>query len=125
MSDREIPEPYPYWKSKDTSPFSLRCREIDIAAENITSADEFIQNALADEQLSKDYGGFAFFKKPNKSQINDGICPAYVGHWNGGLVSSVVCSLAPQQLHVYCELKLCEKGRRVYCPIWKERGNEN
>lgn len=123
MADKQLPAPYPYWNSTSDCPYSMRCREIDVAVENAKNADDFIQNALAEEQLSDEHK-LAFFHKPKKSQIAEDICPAYVGHWNGGSVSSIVCSFAPSQLHDYCELKLCEKGRRAYCPIWKERGTK-
>lgn len=121
----KMPEPYPCWKSTSTCPYSLRCREIDEAAGLVADPEVFAQLAVAYEQLTECHDpevGFVFFQKPTARQKSEGICPAYAGHWNGGPRSSVACSLTELQLHDYCELKFCEKGRNVYCPIWKAKG---
>ncbi len=129
MTDH-LPEPYPRTSGGKPSPFSLRCDEIDAAALLIRDPDAFAEAAKGDRVLSPDARHCSeehgFFEKPNGPFIahftEEGGCPAFKGSLNGGSVSTVLCALTDVQLHIYCEEKFCKKGRKVYCPIWRAKG---
>ena len=122
----DIPAPYPCRKSPPDCPYTIRCWEIDDAADLIRSADAFAYAAIADEQLQEIRDpkvGFVFLDdKPNRRFLEEGGCPAYAGLLNGGSRSSVLCRLADVQLHGYIQWKFCRSGRKIYCPIWREKG---
>lgn len=118
---RDLPEPYPCGKSNWDCPYTRRCAEIDAAAELITDPDAFAAEVAEDPQLSTEAPA-VFFEKPNKAFTSDGGCPAYAGMLNSGCPATVVCRLVDLQLHSYLEVKFCEKGRNVYCPIWRAKG---
>ena len=133
MSEKNLPPPYPRQPTEGkASPFSLRCDEIDAAALLIRDPDTFAEAAKSDRVLSTEADfhspEHAFFEKPDGPFIRhfaeeDG-CPAFRGLLNAGSTASVLCALTEVQLHDYCQLKFCEKGRRVYCPIWRAKGKE-
>lgn len=122
-----LPEPYPCGKSQSLSPVSIRCKEIDEAALLIRDAAAFARAAIADKQLveTRDPAiGHCFLDdKPNRAFLEAGGCPAYHGTLNAGSRAAVLCGLADVQLSDYCYWKFCMKGRKVYCPIWREKGN--
>ena len=124
----DLPAPYPCRKSPPNSPVTIRCWEIDDAAELICSADAFARAAIADEQLAETNDpkvGFVFLDdKPNRRFLEEGGCPAFAGCLNGGSRASVLCRLADVQLHDYLQWKFCRSGRKVYCPIWREKGEK-
>lgn len=119
MSENKIP---PYPRKPDMhpgSPWSLRCDEIDEAAE-LLDAEGFVQVAAAKLQINVDGYPLAITYPPTKRQIAEGICPLYDGHTNtGGADSVMLCKGCGKQLHLYVETKLCEQGRKIYCPIWR------
>ena len=130
MDEKNLPSPYPRQPSTRPSPFTLRCDEIDDAAELIHDPDAFAEAAKGDRVLRTDASihdpEHAFFEKPDGPYIRhfteeDG-CPAFRGVLNAGSTANVLCALTDVQLHDYCQLKFCEKGRRVYCPIWQAKG---
>lgn len=127
MDKKILPPPYPRMAHSKPSPFTLRCDEIDDAAELIRDPDAFAEAAKGDRVLSvDDTTCYCFLEKPDGLYIRhfteeDG-CPAFKGILNAGSTSNVLCRLTDVQLHIYCSLKFCEKGRRVYCPIWREKG---
>ena len=122
------PAPYPCRKAPPNCPYTIRCWEIDGAAELIRSAAAFAQAAIADEQLqeiSDPKVGFVFLDdKPNRRFHEEGGCPAFAGLLNSGSRASVLCQLADVQLHDYIQEKFCRLGRNVYCPIWREKGDQ-
>lgn len=119
MGEKVI-QPYPRKPDMHPgSPWSLRCDEIDEAAE-LLDAEGFAQVAAARLQVNLDGHPCAFFVSPNKRQLSEGICPLYEGHINtGGADSVMLCKGCGKQLHLYVETKLCEQGRKIYCPIWR------
>lgn len=119
VSDKTI-APYPRKPDMHPgSPWSLRCDEIDEAAE-LLDAEGFVQVVAAKLQINVDGYPLAFFHPPSKRQIAEDICPLYEGHINtGGCDSVMVCGGCGKQLHLYVETKLCEQGRKIYCPIWR------
>jgi len=103
------------------SPWDLECDELDEAAE-LLDAEGFMQVATAKLQINVDGYPLAYFHPPSKRQIVEGICPLYEGHINtGGADSVMICKGCGKQLHLYVETKLCEQGRKIYCPIWRGR----
>lgn len=103
------------------SPWDLECDELDEAAE-LLDAEGFMQVATAKLQINVDGYPLAYFHPPSKRQIAEGICPLYEGHINtGGADSVMICNGCGKQLHLYVETKLCEQGRKIYCPIWRNR----
>ena len=129
MDEKTLPPPYPRMAHSKPSPFTLRCDEIDDAAELIHDPDAFAEAAKGDRVLSEgDTSCYCFLEKPDGPYIRhfteeDG-CPAFRGLLNAGSTANVLCALTDVQLHDYCQLKFCEKGRRVYCPIWRAKGND-
>ena len=129
--EKKLPPPYPIRSDRGMSPFCIRCNEIDVAALLIRDAETFAAAAHSDkvlEETNDPAKGFCFLEKPDGPELRgftreDG-CPAFRGILNAGSTSSVLCALTAQQLHSYCSLKFCEKGRRVYCPIWREKGEK-
>ena len=126
---KQLPPPYPIRPDRDLCPFTIRCNEIDEAALLIRDSEAFAAAARSDEVLEESEAPFCFLEKPDGPYIRnfskeDG-CPAFRGVLNAGSTSSVVCALTEQQLHSYCQVKFCEKGRRVYCPIWLEKGDQD
>ena len=127
--EKALPPPYPIRPDRYLSPFCIRCNEIDEAALLIRDAVAFAKAAHSDEVLvetSDPAQGVCFLEKPDGPYLRgftqeDG-CPAFRGILNAGGTSSVLCALTEVQLHTYCSVKFCEKGRRVYCPIWREKG---
>lgn len=119
MSENKIP-PYPRNRVMyNGSPWDLECDELDEAAE-LLDAEGFAQVATARLQVNLDGHPCAFFVSPTKRQISEGICPLYEGHINtGGADSVMLCGGCGKQLHLYVETKLCEQGRKIYCPIWR------
>lgn len=119
MSDKVVP-PYPRNKNMyNGSPWNLECDEIDEAADLLDAAG-FAQVVAAKLQINVEGYPLAFFYPPSKRQIAEGICPLYEGHTNtGGCDSVMVCGGCGKQLHLYVETKLCEQGRKIYCPIWR------
>lgn len=134
----DLPAPYPCGQTTHICPYTLRCREIDEYALLISGAEAFANAAAAEAPLFPSNAPpqvlalaravglpirpAVFWNKPSRRFREEGGCPSYVGHLNGGAESTVVCALVSVQLHDYCELKFCEKGRKVYCPIWREKG---
>lgn len=132
MADEmKLPPPYPIRPDRELCPFTIRCNEIDEAVLLIRDAEAFAAAARSDRVLgatSDPRRGHCFLEEPDGPYIRnfskeDG-CPAFRGVLNAGSTSSVVCALTEQQLHSYCQVKFCEKGRRVYCPIWREKGEK-
>lgn len=129
MADK-LPEPYPVREDRGFSPFELRCSEIDEMALLISDPVAFAEAARGDRVLDPDAAynseAHAFLEKPDGPFIRkfteEGGCPAFRGILNAGSTANVLCDLTPVQLHDYCHLKFCEKGRKVYCPIWRARG---
>lgn len=127
MNDRNLPPPYPRQPSTRPSPFTIRCDEIDDAAEVIHDPDAFAEAAKGDRVLCEgDPSCYCFLEQPDGPYLRhfteeDG-CPAFKGVLNAGSTANVLCALTDVQLHDYCQLKFCEKGRRVYCPIWQAKG---
>lgn len=123
MNEKVVP-PYPRNKIMyNGSPWDLECDEIDEAAE-LLDAEGFVQVVAAKLQINVEGYPLAFFHPPSKRQIEEGICPLYEGHINtGGCDSVMVCGGCGKQLHLYVETKLCEQGRKIYCPIWRARGD--
>lgn len=117
-----LPEPYSCGQGT-LCPYTIRCNEIDDLTLLVRDAGAFAQAAAAERQLSGDRRA-CYFRKPSKRQISEDLCPFFAGSWSDGAVTNVVCSLAPVQLHGYCEIKLCESGRKVYCPIWRRHGGD-
>lgn len=113
-------EPYPCGKSTHICPFTIRCMKIDDAALITHDPDVFARMAIADEQLSEDMPA-VFKDKPGRRFLEAGGCEFFRAHYNGGSRSSLVCALVDVQLHNYVEVKFCEAGRKVYCPIYKAR----
>ena len=132
MCEKKLPPPYPIRPVREFCPYIIRCNEIDEAALLIQDAEAFAAAARSDEVLeviSNPSRGHCFLEKPDGPYLRgftqeDG-CPAFRGMLNAGSTSSVLCALTTQQLHSYCEIKFCEKGRRVYCPIWREKGERD
>lgn len=130
---KQLPSPYPIRPDRALCPFTIRCNEIDEAALLIRDAEAFASAARSDEVLEeicdRPGGRLCFLEKPDGPYIRnfskEGGCPAFRGVLNAGSTSSVVCALTEQQLHSYCQVKFCEKGRRVYCPIWREKGESD
>lgn len=131
MTDN-LPAPYPIRSDRGFSPFERRCAEIDEAAVLISDPAAFAQVAKEDIVLDPDAAfnspTHAFVERPDgwtmrRFTEEDG-CPAFKHSLNAGSVSTVVCTLTDEQLHIYCKLKFCEKGRRVYCPIWRAKGGQ-
>lgn len=118
-------KPAPYKRAENTishfSPFNLACDRIDEAA-LLCDVDGFIAAATADPQLTE--GGFMYFEKPPKRYMEEGGCPYYKGELNGGSRCGVICAAVPQQLHSYVEIKYCSGGRKIYCPIYREKQKE-
>lgn len=127
MADN-LPEPYPILPIRGHSPYELRCSEIDDAAVLIRDPESFALVAKGDRVLSEGDPGHTFLEKPDGPYIRhfseEGGCPAFRGILNAGSTANVVCGLTDVQLHSYCSVKFCEKGRKVYCPIWKARGGQ-
>ena len=129
--EKTLPPPYPIRTDRGLSPFCIRCNEIDEAALLIQDAEAFAAVAHSDEvleEISDPSRGFCFLEEPDGPYIRnfskeDG-CLAFRGVLNAGSTSSVLCALTDVQLHSYCSVKFCEKGRRVYCPIWREKGEK-
>jgi len=120
MDEVKIPAPYPRQISiNPTSPWSLRCDEIDDAVALVKDPDAFAQIAADKEQLVE--GGFVHLEKPKRQFFEGGGCPAFGGILNSGCPANVVCKLTEVQLHGYVEVKLCSAGRNFYCPIWKAK----
>lgn len=128
--DDKWPKPYPISESRGFSPFELRCSEIDEMALLISDPEVFAEAAKGDRVLdpndvhtSEDHG---FLEKPDGPFIRhfteEGGCPAFRGILNAGSTATVLCELTSVQLHDYCQVKFCEKGRKIYCPIWRARG---
>lgn len=101
-------------------PYTMRCNEIDAAALLITDPDAFALEAEEGRQLSTDDPA-VFLERPSKAFVAGGGCPAYGGLLNSGCPATVICRLVDPQLHSYVEVKFCEKGRNVYCPIWRAK----
>ena len=119
---KETPLPPPYEGKSGFSPFALRCAEIDEAALLIRDPDAFAEAAAAPEMVKA--GVRTFHEKPSKKLKEQGGCPFYRGRLNYGYGSMVLCDVVRPQLHGYVEVKLCEAGRKVYCPIWRARGGQ-
>lgn len=128
-----LPAPYPIREDRGFSPFERRCSEIDEAALLISDPAAFANVAKGDRVLDPDAAynseSHAFLEKPDGPFIRhfteEGGCPAFRGILNAGSTATVLCNLTSVQLHDYCHLKFCEKGRKVYCPIWRARGDGN
>ena len=115
-------EPYPC-NSSHICAFTIRCMEIDDASLIASSPQAFAHSALADEQLSEEM--LAVFKdKPTRRFLEEGGCEFFKAHYNGGSRSSVECALSDVQLHNYVEVKFCEKGRKIYCPLYRAKIGE-
>ena len=113
-----IPKPYPRnTPMYPDSPWSKRCDEIDEAAK--LDVKSFITVARAEEQLDPNTMPAVFFSKPNKKYREEGGCPFYGGHLNGGSVFTSICTAANTQMHGYVETKLCEGRRQIHCPVYK------
>lgn len=127
-----LPAPYPRNDIGPLCPFTIRCNEIDKAATLLSNPDMFAQAAKGDRVLDPEADfrseAHAFYEKPDEPYIRhfteEGGCPAFRGKLNAGDTSNVLCALVDMQLHVYCQLKFCEKGRKVYCPIWLARSQQ-
>ena len=128
LENCNVPEPYPILPTRGHSPFELRCSEIDDAAVLIRNPESFALAAKGDRVLSEGDPHPTYLEKPDGPYLRhfteEGGCPAFRGILNAGSTANVVCGLADVQLHSYCSLKFCEKGRKVYCPIWKARGSQ-
>lgn len=132
MNSNDLPAPYPRIPGNNMSPFSRRCDEIDAAALLIRDPDAFAETAKDEEPVYLDAHYLsrqhAFLEKPDGPYLRhfteEGGCPAFRGLLNAGSHANVWCSLTDVQLHGYCELKFCVKGRRVYCPIWRAKGEK-
>lgn len=124
-----LPAPYPRNDLGALCPFTIRCNEIDEAATLISDPNMFAQAAKGDRVLDSGAGftseAHAFHEKPDGPYIRhfteEGGCPAFRGLLNAGSTANVLCALVDVQLHDYCQLKFCEKGRKVYCPIWRAK----
>lgn len=116
-----VPPPYES-KLADFSPYSRRCAEIDTAALLIKSKDAFAAIAAEPEVSSRDLG--VYWERPSKKFLAEGGCPCYQGELNYGSGANVLCDAVQEQLHGYVGLKFCEGGRKVYCPIWKEKSSK-
>lgn len=123
MNDKVLP----YTRKPSIIPDSLwirKCDEIDEAAD-LLDAEGFAKVAATKLQVNIDGDPLAYFDPPSKRQIAEGICPLYEGHINtGGCDSVMVCGGCGKQLHLYVETKLCEQGRKIYCPIWRAKNND-
>lgn len=132
MPNDKMPAPYSRTPRLHASPWSLQCDAIDDAADLIKDPDAFAEVAKSDRILDPDAEfnskAHAFLEKPNGPFIRhfteEGGCPAFRGILNAGSIANVLCDLTTVQLHNYCQSKFCEKGRKIYCPIWRARGDE-
>ena len=130
MSTDNLPAPYPRNPGGPVTPWTLQCDAIDDAAALIRDPDAFAEVAKSDRVLDPDAEfhseAHAFFEKPDGPFIRhfteEGGCPAFRGILNAGSTANVLCDLTTVQLHNYCQVKFCEKGRKAYCPIWRARG---
>lgn len=118
---KETPLPPPYKSNPGLSPFVLRCMEIDEAALLIRDPDAFAEAAAAETRLLKWEAGSSL-EPPSKKFREHGGCPFYQGKYRRGGSTNVLCDVAGPQLHGYVEIKFCEEGRKVYCPIWRAKG---
>ena len=119
---KEAPLPPPYESKPGFSPYVLRCMEIDEAALLIRDPDAFAEAAAASETVKAE--AYTFHERPSRKFTEQGGCPFYRGRLNYGYGSMVLCDAVRPQLHGYVEVKLCETGRKVYCPIWRARGGQ-
>lgn len=118
IKDRPQPPP-PYRSEPGSSPYVLRCMEIDEAALLIQDPDAFAE-AAADPEIVK--MNAAFHERPTRKFAERGGCPFYQGRMNCGSGSGVLCEAVRPCLHGYVEIKFCGDGRKVYCPIWRAKG---
>lgn len=91
--------------------------EIDMAAELLCDAAAFAEAVSVPAVSEQD--AFTSLERPAKRFRGAGGCPCYMGRLNYGSGSNVICSAVKQQLHGYVAVKLCEGGRKAYCPIWR------
>lgn len=117
---KEMPLPSPYEGKPGFSPFELRCMEIDEAALLIRDPDDFAA-AAAEAKMSKREAGVCL-EPPSKKFREHGGCPFYQGKYRCGDSTSILCEAVSPQLHGYVEIKFCEEGRKIYCPIWRAKG---
>lgn len=119
----DVPAPYPRAKYRicQLSPWNLECDRIDEAAE-LCGVDGFVEAATSAVQLEEGFG--VFLEQPSKRFREAGGCPYYKGELNSGCPSTVLCASVPQQLHSYVGVKFCEGGRKIYCPIYREKQKE-
>ena len=120
MSDSPKPAPYPRSNNRicPLSPWSLECDRIDEAAE-LCDINGYIAAATSTTQLEEGFG--VFLEPPSRQFREHGGCPYYQGMLNSGSPCTVLCAAVSQQLHSYVETKFCEGGRKIYCPIYRER----
>ncbi len=118
VKEAPLPPPSPERESS-LSPYSLRCAEIDEVALLLRDPEAFA-SAAAEPALSPRDGG-VYLERPSKKFIERGGCPFYQGCLNGGSGANVLCAGTPRQLHGYVKVKLCEEGRKAYCPIWRAK----
>lgn len=114
---QEALTPPPYEHSPGTSPYSLRCAEIDAAAMLIRDPSAFAE-AAADLNSSAEQK-YGFCEKPPKNFFAADGCPFYLSRLNFGSSAVVLCDAVRPHLHGYIQFKFCEGGRKVYCPIWR------
>ncbi len=82
----------------------------------LTDPDAFA--AVAAEPDLSPHDGASWYK-PDKEFQGRGGCPFYMGELLSGSRSTVLCDAVRPQLHSYVEVKFCEEGRKVCCPIWR------
>lgn len=123
MSDSPKPAPYSRTEQRlhTLSPWCQECDCIDEAAE-LCGVNGFVETAASAVQLEE--GGIVFLEPPSKRFREHGGCPYYQGLLNSGSPCTVLCSAVPQQLHSYVATKFCEGGRKIYCPIYREKQKE-
>lgn len=118
---KETPLPPPYKSNPGLSPFVLRCMEIDETALLIRDPDAFAEAAAAEAKLSMWEDGSSL-ERPSKKFREHGGCPFYQGKYRRGGSTNILCDVVDPQLHGYVEIKFCEEGRKIYCPIWRAKG---
>lgn len=121
VQDAPVPPPYES-KLVNFSPYGLRCAEIDSAAQLIKDPEAFAALAAEPEVSPRDPG--VCLERPSKKFLAEGGCPHCQGTLNFGSGANVLCEAVREQLHGYVELKFCEDGRKIYCPIWRAEHNK-
>ena len=111
----KIPAPYPCGQSSHICPYTIRCGEIDAAAMLIRDPEAFAAAAASDKPDTRGL----FFERPTRRFAAEGGCPYYQGLHNWGSGAAVQCQLTPVRMHDYIEVKFCEGGRKIYCPIYR------